>query len=50
MIGLAGVGGGVYAIVAGSPAAGSVISALSLTSLVGVFIYGTRKNQDESDQ
>jgi len=43
-----GVGGGVYLVATGTAGVGAAITAMSLSSLVGVFIYGTRESQKQS--
>lgn len=52
IIGLVGIGGGVYVITLGYELSGTVLSGASLASIVGSFIYGTRngKKSEDSDE
>ncbi|WP_296560133.1 DUF2335 domain-containing protein [uncultured Acetobacterium sp.] len=47
VIGIVGVSGGIYAVLQGAEWAGTLISGVSLGSIVGSFIYGTRSEKAE---
>lgn len=42
VVALAGIGGGVWCVLAGQALAGSVLAGATIVSLVGVFVYGSR--------
>lgn len=52
IIGLVGIGGGIYVITLGYEWSGTILSGASLASIVGSFIYGTRngKQSEDSDE
>ena len=49
-IGIAGIAGGCYVALQGQPTAGATIAGLSLSSLVGTFIYGTKTRREERER
>lgn len=49
VLGLAGIGGGVYIAVQGSSLEGAGLALLSLASLVGVFVYQQHADKSKGD-
>jgi len=49
IIGIVTIGCGTYCIQAGQPAAGTILGGTGLSSLVGVFIYGSRQRKAERE-
>ena len=49
VLGLVGVGGGIYAIVIGQAGVGSFISLGALATLAGVFVYGSKQRKSERE-
>jgi len=49
LIGLLGIGGGIYAIHLGHVLTGGLLSGGALASLVGTFVYGSHKRRVEVD-
>jgi len=49
LIGLAGIGGGVYCIANGHAVGGSILGGSTLVSLVGVFVHGSREKRLERE-
>lgn len=47
-IGVFGIAAGAYVAISGEPLAGSAISGVTLVSLVGSFIYGSRTKRNEA--
>ncbi len=50
VIGVIGVGGGIFAAILGNQGIGTLISVLSLGSLVTTFIYGSKSRKDERSE
>jgi uncharacterized membrane protein len=50
MLGLSGIGGGIYLATLGFDVFGPILSSGSLVTLVGAFIYGTRSRKQEREK
>lgn len=50
ILGVIGLAGGIYAVLKGAVAAGTFVTTLSLSSLVGTFVYGTRSERKERQE
>ena len=50
ILGIGTIGGGVYITITKSPYGGIFLSAVGLSSLVGTFIYGTRRKAEKKNQ